>query len=202
MGDLRRIYNELAMRERDWDPWRDPDHRDRLETVVRWAVEVLPPGGRALDAGCGHGEVAAAIARRRADVEVVGVDIADVWVEEARRRHRDVPNVRFERADVRDLPYDDDEFHTVICAEVLEHLPGDGWVRALRELDRVCRPEGRIIITIPDDRNPDGTYHVRRLTPDDVSERAPRPIVREAEIRLENPRFPRVWVLMLGPGEG
>ena len=192
---LRRLYNELAEKERNWNPWQDINHRDRLKTIVRWVDEVLPDGGRVLDAGCAHGEVAAAIARRRPDADVVGVDIADVWVEEARRRHNNVPNVRFERADVRDLPFDDDSFDVVICAEVIEHLPDDGWERAVRELDRVSRDV--VIISIPDDREPDGTYHVQRLTPKDVVAASERSLKRLAEIPLQDPRIVKVWVMML-----
>ena len=193
--DLRRLYNELASRERDWDPWNDVNHRDRLRLIVDWATEVLPNGGRVLDAGCAHGEIAAAIAKRRPDADVVGVDIADVWVEEAQRRHGGVPNVRFERADVRDLPFEDDSFDVVICAEVLEHLPGNDWRRAVRELDRVSRDV--VIVSIPDDREPDGTYHVQRLTPDDVAAVTERQLKRLAEIPLQDPHIVKAWVMLL-----
>lgn len=42
-------------------------------------------------------------------------------------------------ADVRELPFDDGQFDTAICCEVLEHLPFDQFVPALTELQRVTK---------------------------------------------------------------
>ncbi|SKC70893.1 Methyltransferase domain-containing protein [Krasilnikoviella flava] len=57
------------------------------------------PPGRALDLGCGRGQYTPELARRGWDV--VGVDVVPRAVEEARRRD---PGIRYEVADVTDLP--------------------------------------------------------------------------------------------------
>jgi SAM-dependent methyltransferase len=49
------------------------------------------------------------------------------------------------------MPFDDGEFDAVIAAEVLEHIPADDREAALREMLRVLRPSGRLIVTFPAD---------------------------------------------------
>ncbi|MBU4347930.1 class I SAM-dependent methyltransferase [Patescibacteria group bacterium] len=52
--------------------------------------------------------------------------------------------------DVTDLSFSDNDFDVILCCEVLEHLPFEESLRALREIRRVC---GRYaIISIPDHR--------------------------------------------------
>ncbi len=50
-------------------------------------------------------------------------------------------------ADVRDLPFEDNAFDTVLCCEVLEHIPFDDFAKALSQLNRVSRKW--IIISLP-----------------------------------------------------
>ncbi|MBJ7329691.1 MAG: methyltransferase domain-containing protein [Solirubrobacteraceae bacterium] len=50
-------------------------------------------------------------------------------------------------ADLAELPLPDDDIDLVVCTEVLEHVPEPG--RALRELARVLRPGGRLLLTVP-----------------------------------------------------
>jgi SAM-dependent methyltransferase len=49
------------------------------------------------------------------------------------------------------MPFGDDEFDVVVAAEVLEHIPQAAREPALREMLRVLRPGGRLIVTFPAD---------------------------------------------------
>ena len=108
------------------DPWASGDGRylyQRRKYDVLAAL--LPPGrrfARALDIGSGLGLLGRRVAER-AD-EVLGIDIAQGAVERARALHRDVPNLRFERGDMRDLPASlDGGFDLVVLADTLYYLP-------------------------------------------------------------------------------
>ena len=72
----------------------------------------------ALDAGCGTGSVAFALAPHVA--EVVGVDTREDYLEAARASAP--TNVRFQQADVMSLPFGYAEFDLVCCHRVLHHV--------------------------------------------------------------------------------
>jgi ubiquinone/menaquinone biosynthesis C-methylase UbiE len=94
----------------------------------------------ALDAGCGTGSVAFALAPHVA--EVVGVDTRADYLEAARAAAP--ANVRFEEADVMALPFGYAEFDLVCCHRVLHHVRRPEL--AVSELARVARPGDKIFI--------------------------------------------------------
>jgi SAM-dependent methyltransferase len=97
---------------------------------------------RILDAGCGTG----AILKRLGNLEQnVGVDLAPAAIAFCRRRGLD--NVR--EADICALPFADDSFDTVICSSVLYHKWVNNVAGAVRELCRVLRPNGLLLINLP-----------------------------------------------------
>jgi SAM-dependent methyltransferase len=110
-----------------------------------WALRLLGPvrGRRILDLASPK-LLAVALVRDCADV--VSVDALEPEIDEWRRL---APEARFEVADGRALPFEDAEFDCAYSISVLEHIPGDGDELALRELARVVRPGGRILLTVP-----------------------------------------------------
>jgi ubiquinone/menaquinone biosynthesis C-methylase UbiE len=96
-----------------------------------------------LDAGTGTGRHALRLAARGA--RVTAIDFSDEMLAKARAKHG-ADRVRFENHDVtRLLPYADASFDRVLSALVLEHVPD---VAAfLRDLGRVTRPDGWIVVT-------------------------------------------------------
>ena len=100
-------------------------------------------GAVILDAGCGPGRLALDLARARPDAVVHGVDIAagaiEVATEHAARA--EVP-AHFHRADLAELPFEDDTFDLVVSTISYHH-----WARVpevVAELARVLRPDGRL----------------------------------------------------------
>jgi ubiquinone/menaquinone biosynthesis C-methylase UbiE len=112
-------------------------------------VELLDPqaGERFLDVGSGSGGVARRAVGR--GCEVVGVDIAEEAVEAAREA---VPGARFEVADASGLPFEDAAFDIVASAFGVNFASDHATAAA--ELARVCRPGGRLGLTVmpPDSR--------------------------------------------------
>jgi SAM-dependent methyltransferase len=103
-------------------------------------------GARVLDVGSGTGDDARELATRvGAHGQVVGIDLSEAMVAEARRRSAgtDLPTV-FERADMTRLPYRDGSFDGVRAKLVRQHChdldAGDD------ELVRVLRPGGRVAV--------------------------------------------------------
>jgi len=120
---------------------------------------------RVLDAGCGvaYGSTILADAGARS---VVGVDLAEDVLETVRARVP--PNVRLERADLRDLPFEDGSFDLVVCFEVIEHITDQQEV--VREFARVLSPEGLLLTSTPNRAVSagDNPHHLRELLPEEL----------------------------------
>ena len=105
------------------------------------------PGERVLEVGPGTGYYTLELAEwvgSTGEVEIFDIqqEMLDHTMERA--RERGISNVRPTRGDARSLPYEDDSFDAAILITVLGEIPDqDG---ALRELNRVLKPGGRLIV--------------------------------------------------------
>ncbi len=66
------------------------------------------------------------------------------------------------KADICELPFEDDGFNTILCNHVLEHIPNDR--KAMKELYRVLRPGGMAILQIPQDLKRETTFEDNNIT--------------------------------------
>jgi ubiquinone/menaquinone biosynthesis C-methylase UbiE len=116
------------------------------EEAAAFLLNHLTPGMRLLDLGCGPGSITIGLARYVAPAEVVGIDRAEEALAAARQLADDenIGNVRFQRADVNDLPFEDASFDVVYGHQIMQHL-GDP-VAALKEANRVLRPGGYVAV--------------------------------------------------------
>ncbi|MFN2468543.1 MAG: class I SAM-dependent methyltransferase [Gaiellaceae bacterium] len=107
-----------------------------------------------------------AVALARRGVRVTTVDELEEEVERWRLLAGGEPNLRLEVADGRRLPYGDGAFDHAYSISVLEHIPDDGDAEALRELARVVRAGGRVVLTLPHAREAWDEYRDRPLYAD------------------------------------
>ena len=134
----RSYYREYFFFEQD--NWWFVSRRRILLSVLRTS---LPRGGHLdiLDAGCGTGinlDYLAEFGR------VTGVDVAEEAIEFCRRRGND----QVRRADLTHLDgWADAQFDLVTALDVVEHIDDDR--AAVRELVRVTRPGGYLLVTVP-----------------------------------------------------
>ncbi len=120
---------------------------------------------RVLDAACGEGYGTAILAAAGAR-GAVGVDIDQPTVDHAREKY----GLEFERADVAELPFEDDSFDLVVSFETLEHVPDAA--RAIAEFRRVLADGGLLIASTPNsDRYlVDNEFHTREYTEQELGE--------------------------------
>lgn len=97
------------------------------------------PGTRVLDLAAGTGTSSATYARRGA--HVVALDLSEGMIEEGRRRH---PDIEFVVGDATALPFEDDSFDAVTISYGLRNVQDPA--AALREMARVTRPGGRLVV--------------------------------------------------------
>jgi demethylmenaquinone methyltransferase / 2-methoxy-6-polyprenyl-1,4-benzoquinol methylase len=102
----------------------------------------LGEGGSALDVACGSGKLTAELAKLAGPSgRVVGLDFSPHMLEIARRDH---PRLEFLEGDALSLPFDDATFDAVTIAFGLRNLADP--VRGLREMLRVVKPSGRVVV--------------------------------------------------------
>lgn len=115
---------------------------DRFWRVATLKAVAPQRGERILDLAAGTGTSSMAFVPSGA--QVVAADFSQGMIAEGRRRHGDVPNLEFVQADATDLPFADGEFDAVTMSFGLRNVNDPR--RALRELRRVTRPGGRIVV--------------------------------------------------------
>jgi arsenite methyltransferase len=121
----------------------------RLLTAMQQPTEWLniPPGGIALDVGCGPGSVTASLAQAAGpDGLALGLDISEPMLARAVRAEAG-PQIGFLRADAQRLPLRDETVDAVVSIAVLQLVPDP--VVALAEMARVLRPGGRLAVMVP-----------------------------------------------------
>jgi demethylmenaquinone methyltransferase/2-methoxy-6-polyprenyl-1,4-benzoquinol methylase len=107
----------------------------------------LSPGDSVLDVCCGTGDLAFELAGRVSPGgHVIGCDFSEPMLDLAREKatRRDAAGVRFEWADALQLPYDGDRFDAVTVGFGVRNFADRD--RGLREMARVLRPGGRLVI--------------------------------------------------------
>jgi demethylmenaquinone methyltransferase/2-methoxy-6-polyprenyl-1,4-benzoquinol methylase len=105
-------------------------------------LAALDPGQRALDVATGTGDLAVELQKRVGPAgEVIGSDFSDRMLELAREK---APELRFEHGNALALPYDDDSFDAATVGFGARNF--SDLAKGLREMTRVVRPGGRVVI--------------------------------------------------------
>jgi len=122
------------------NPWVTDE--DRIQRLVHAAH--LRGDERVLDIATGPGYIAEAFARVAR--EVVGVDLTDAMlaIGKERVKQRGLTNISFRAADAQQLLFENGAFDVVACRLAVHHLQHP--IAVLREMTRVCRASGTVLI--------------------------------------------------------
>ena len=113
----------------------------RLALVIDWL-----PGGRpdVLDVGCGLGLYLEALSAHSS--RATGIDISYEYLRSCAGRVSR-PNTSLIQMDVQHLAFSQNSFDAAVMIETLEHIPNGA--AAIREISRVLKPDGIVIISVP-----------------------------------------------------
>jgi 2-polyprenyl-3-methyl-5-hydroxy-6-metoxy-1,4-benzoquinol methylase len=158
--DPQRYYDEFG--EGEWQRLdSNPVARLEFESTTDYLAEHLPEADapsaadsdpvRVLDAGGGPGRYVCWLAEQGHRVEHCDLSSEQVSVAKEKVSKRNLEEfVTCQQADVRDLPFDDDQFDAVCSlGGVLSHvIDPDERQRAIRELRRVTKPEAPVFVSV------------------------------------------------------
>ena len=108
----------------------------------RKVAEFIDSTDFVLECACGTGAITVCIAEKCR--KLVATDFATGMLRQAARKCRKYGNVKFKRADITNIKCRSDRFDKVVAGNVIHLLPDPG--KALAELERVAKPDGKIII--------------------------------------------------------
>jgi SAM-dependent methyltransferase len=145
-AEAYRYYNRSDgyLRRLERAGWQ-PEYGAVLGALRRFRPQA---GGRALDYGCGVGDLTATL--RRVGYRAVGADISVPFLASARERHPNIPFVALDSEAV--LPFPSAHFTAVTAVNTIEHVAEPSY--ALKELARVLVPGGLLAMTFPNLASP------------------------------------------------
>lgn len=136
---VRGQYDQLADRyDQRWKSYVT----DTLTFFKTWAN--LSSDAAILDVACGTGELERLLAAENPYQQIVGVDLSEQMLAQARRKLQAFSHVKFQQATVRSLPFPDQSFDVVISANSFHYF--DDPLESLQEMRRVLKPDGRLVL--------------------------------------------------------
>ena len=115
-------------------------HEQRLNSLRILMGDVTDK--KILDAGFGEGYFLSNIKAK----EKIGIELSEKRVLKTRILF---PDLNVQSADVRQLPFEDNNFDVIICSEVLEHV--SDYEKAILEFKRCIRPNGYLVLSFPNE---------------------------------------------------
>jgi phosphatidylethanolamine/phosphatidyl-N-methylethanolamine N-methyltransferase len=194
---VARVYENIAWA---YDLVFGPSlHPGRVQAIQRMGIA---SGDRVLEVGVGTGINASLYPR---DCAVTGIDLSAPMLEKARERvlRKGIRNVRLLEMDAAALKFADDTFDIVYAPYLISVVPDP--VAVVREMHRVCRPGGRIIVLNHfRSANPVLAWIERGISPFTVhigfkSDLDLPAFLAQAELKpvsIEKVNVPRIWSLV------
>ena len=136
-----------------YDVFTNVINRKANRALCETVAALIRPADTVLECACGTGLLTGVIAPRCKSL--TATDFSANMLKRAEKKLKKYGNVRFAQADITKLDYPDGSFDAVVAANVIHLL--DEPYRALAELDRVCKPGGRLIIPTYMNRTDRGT---------------------------------------------
>ncbi len=135
--DTQAVHSESRV-QRNW-------HQEKLDSVLGY---LEASSGVVLDLGCGSGGLTMEFAKRRPDLEIVGIDFNEdaIKMANANAKKLNRKNISFKSSPAEYMPFKDNFFDAVTGFDVLDHLVN--YKKSLDEVNRVLKKNSPLIFTV------------------------------------------------------
>lgn len=165
MSNVREYFNQAySTKQANEHEWVAGTASPELIDLV-WR-KVIPTGSEVLEVGCGIGTESVFLSVR--GMKVTGIDISSSAIEKAQKL-AEVYNVKpqFSVEDVINLPFEDNSFDTVCDQGCFHHLTDEERKEYTKEISRVLKKDGLLILRCFSDAIPGGPQP-RRIKSDEL----------------------------------
>ncbi|WP_413467369.1 class I SAM-dependent methyltransferase [Pleurocapsa sp. FMAR1] len=136
---VRQQYNQKAdIYDRRWNGYLNKT----LSFLQSWAQ--ISPAENVLDVACGTGELERLLLQDNPQQRITGIDISEQMLKIAKQKLLAYPQVFWKKASASELPFGDRSYDVVVCASSFHYF--DDPIASLKEIKRVLKPGGRVII--------------------------------------------------------
>ena len=121
-------------------------------------------GTKILDAACGHGTYSLALARKYNQSKIYAVDFVKSMCEVTQKKTKNagLRNIIVRKEDIDNLSFKNGFFDIVLCIDTLHHTPNSGINKKLKELSRVTKKGGLLVVDFKNKKNPLIRYQYRK----------------------------------------
>jgi ubiquinone/menaquinone biosynthesis C-methylase UbiE len=120
----------------------DVMRRQAIPPLTRF-VGGLEGRAKVLDVACGTGRTLVQLRHALPNLELTGLDLSRFYLDEAARQ---IDGVDWVEANAESMPFDDGAFDVALSVFLFHELPKNARRRVLREMHRVVRPGGLVIV--------------------------------------------------------
>ena len=166
----KRVQTEIAFSRERFMPGIE-DKKLEAEHMQRYlSIRNLVKGMQVLDLACGEGYGSAFLAETAESV--IGVDIDQGTIDQAQKKYQ-MENLRYMAGDAAAIPLPDHSVDAVVSFETIEHISEELQQKFLREISRVLKPDGLVIMSTPnkaiysDRYSYFNEYHIHEFYPDE-----------------------------------
>ena len=142
MADYKKLSeNTFNIQAKTYDTDKNGKHARNLYQHVIDTLSTLQ-FSNVLDVGCGTGEILSAIGALYPTVSLLGIDISQEMLKQA--KSKEIDNVKLYLGDAEHLPFENARFNVLICTDSFHHYPKPQ--RAIDEFCRVLQNNGHILL--------------------------------------------------------
>jgi ubiquinone/menaquinone biosynthesis C-methylase UbiE len=159
-NDTVQFYDKIIDGEQPHQMWGEARFNPELilkdPSTKKYFIDIISPflkgSDKVLDFGCGPGSFLCAAAPFCK--EIVGVDISKKFTErsQAMIQSFQLPHAKTVHIQPDQLPFENDSFDALLMVDIIHHL--EDAEKSLKEVFRVLRPKGRVLIYEPNKLNP------------------------------------------------